>query len=29
MKEWMQVPFDYSEKWAEFAEEAMKYVSGK
>lgn len=28
MKEWVQVPYDYSEKWPEFAEEAMKYVSG-
>lgn len=26
MKEWVQVPFDYNEKWAEFAEAAFNYV---
>lgn len=29
MKEWVQVPWDYSEKWEEFAEAAMDYVGGK
>src|SRR6185369_5996564 len=29
MKEWVQVPFDYSDKWKKFAKEAMKYVDGK
>ena len=29
MKEWVQVPFDYSENWAEYAKLAMEYVSGK
>ncbi len=29
MKEWVQVPFDYSDKWIEFAQSAAKYVSGK
>ncbi len=29
MKEWVQVPFDYSENWSEYAKSAMKYVSGK
>ena len=27
MKEWVQVPFDYADKWPEFAREAAKYVS--
>ena len=27
MKEWVQVPFDYKDKWPEFAAEAMNYVS--
>lgn len=26
MKEWVQVPFDYVDKWQEFAQEAMNYV---
>ena len=26
MKEWVQVPFDYVDKWREFAQEAMNYV---
>jgi hypothetical protein len=26
MKEWVQVPFDYADKWPGFAQEAMKYV---
>ena len=26
MKEWVQVPFDYKEKWEEFAQEALSYV---
>ncbi len=26
MKEWVQVPFDYQEKWERFAEAAMDYV---
>lgn len=29
MKEWVQVPFDYSNNWAEYAKSAMEYVSGK
>ena len=29
MKEWVQVPFDYSENWTQYAQSAMKYVSGK
>lgn len=27
MKEWVQVPFDYNERWNRFAKEAMKYVN--
>src|SRR4051812_49214305 len=26
MKEWVQVPFDYSDKWDEYAKTAFKYV---
>lgn len=26
MKEWVQVPYDYSGKWTKFAKEALKYV---
>ncbi|MCE3294494.1 MAG: hypothetical protein K0R65_208 [Crocinitomicaceae bacterium] len=26
MKEWVQVPGDYSDKWAEFAQAALEYV---
>jgi len=29
MKEWVQVPYDYNDKWKKFAKEAMKYVDGK
>ena len=29
MKEWVQVPYNHSSKWAKFAKEAMKYVDGK
>ena len=29
MKEWVQVPFDYSENWTKYAESAMKYVNEK
>ena len=29
MKEWIQVPIDYSENWTEYAESAMEYVGGK
>ena len=29
MKEWVQVPYDYNDKWEKYAKEAMKYVSGK
>ena len=29
MKEWVQVPFDYSDKWDEFANSAKEYVGGK
>lgn len=28
MKEWVQVPFGYQEKWERFAVEAAKYVEG-
>ena len=27
MKEWVQVPFDYKDKWTKYAKEALKYVS--
>lgn len=26
MKEWVQVPFHYADKWPEFAREALEYV---
>ena len=26
MKEWVQVPYHYSEKWAEYAREAAQYM---
>lgn len=26
MKEWVQVPFEYSEQWSTFAKAAMEYV---
>lgn len=29
MKEWVQVPFAYKEKWESFALEAAEYVGGK
>ncbi len=29
MKEWVQVSFDYSDNWKEYAESAKNYVSGK
>ena len=29
MKEWVQVPFDYQEKWKAFAEAAAAYVGSK
>ncbi|PSL49912.1 hypothetical protein CLV51_1011252 [Chitinophaga niastensis] len=29
MKEWVQVSFDYKDKWAKFTKEAAKYVGGK
>lgn len=29
MKEWVQVPYDYQDKWKEFASAAMKYVDEK
>ncbi|MDC1540639.1 hypothetical protein N8480_08235 [Flavobacteriaceae bacterium] len=29
MKEWVQVPFVYSNNWAEYSKSAMEYVSGK
>ncbi len=29
MKEWIQVPFDYSDHWTDYARSAMEYVSGK
>lgn len=29
MKEWVQVPFDYADKWPSFAEAAMQYVYKK
>jgi hypothetical protein len=28
MKEWVQLPFDYNQKWKFYAEEALKYVNG-
>ena len=28
MKEWVQVPFDYKNKWNEFAESAFEFVGG-
>ncbi len=27
MKEWVQVPFDYSDKWGKYAKAAFDYVS--
>jgi hypothetical protein len=27
MKEWVQVPFDYKDKWEAFAKAAMEYVA--
>ncbi|WP_186279834.1 TfoX/Sxy family protein [Fluviicola chungangensis] len=29
MKEWVQVPYDYVDKWAEFAKEALNYVGSE
>jgi len=29
MKEWVQVPYDYKDKWDKFAKAALKYVKGK
>ncbi|MBL4604494.1 MAG: hypothetical protein JKY02_02175 [Flavobacteriaceae bacterium] len=29
MKEWVQVPFDYSNNWAKYAKSAMEYVHEK
>lgn len=29
MKEWVQVPYNYNDKWKKYAKEAMKYVGGK
>ncbi len=29
MKEWVQVPFDYKEKWKIFAEKSAEYASEK
>jgi hypothetical protein len=29
MKEWAQVPYEYKEKWEEFAKEALEYVVSK
>lgn len=29
MKEWVQVPFDYKNKWEKYAEEAFNYVGSK
>jgi hypothetical protein len=29
MKEWVQVPFDYSDSWGKYAGAAVEYVSGK
>ncbi|MBA2613026.1 MAG: hypothetical protein H0U95_13735 [Bacteroidetes bacterium] len=28
MKEWVQVPYDYSQDWEKFAKAALKYVKG-
>ncbi len=29
MKEWVQVPFEYKEKWKKFAEKSSEYVTKK
>lgn len=29
MKEWVQVPYDYVDKWEEYAKEALNYVGSK
>lgn len=29
MKEWVQLSYDYSDNWAEYAQSAMEYVAGK
>lgn len=29
MKEWVQIPFDYSDNWAHFAKSAFEYVCEK
>jgi len=29
MKEWVQVPYNYKERWKEFAEKALDYVKDK
>ena len=29
MKEWVQVPFHYSDNWNKYAKSAMEYVAGK
>ena len=29
MKEWVQVPYNYKDKWDKFAKSAVKYVKGK
>jgi hypothetical protein len=29
MKEWVQVPYHYAERWAEFAKAAMEFVGNK
>ena len=26
MKEWVQIPYDYCDKWEQFAKEALKYI---
>ena len=28
MKQWVQLPFEHKDKWAEFAKQACQYVSG-
>jgi hypothetical protein len=28
MKEWVQLPYEYADKWAIFAEAALQYVGG-
>ena len=29
MKEWVQLPYDYKDKWKEYAEKAFTFVEGE